>query len=62
MTTTYLTGNTYPHRQTIAQIPGAKWDAAKKAWVITPGTMREREIQSAAIQALRRVGVTVSTY
>jgi hypothetical protein len=58
MKTTYLRGNTYEHRDDIRRIPSARWDRDRKAWVITPGTMRERAIQSEAIYRLRSKGVT----
>lgn len=29
-----VTGNTYPHKDDIKRIPGAKWDAAARAWRI----------------------------
>jgi hypothetical protein len=61
MTTTYLTGNTYAVRDEIKAIPGARWDPARKAWVIEPGTMRERAIQSQAIYALRAKGVRATS-
>jgi hypothetical protein len=52
-----LTGNTYAHRDEIKRIPGAGWDATKKAWVIKPGTMKERAMQSRMIYALRSKGI-----
>lgn len=59
---TILTGNTYPVRSEIAAIPGAHWDAQRKAWVITPGTMAERARQSSAIYALKKKGVVAKEY
>lgn len=61
MTTTYLTGNTFAVRDQIKAIPRSRWDAARKAWVIEPGSMRERAEQSAAIYSLRKHGVIAST-
>lgn len=55
-----LTGNTYEHRDAIRRIPGAKWDKDRKAWVVEPGTMKERGEQSSAIYALKAKGITVS--
>lgn len=59
-TVTLLTGATYAVRHEIAQIPGARWDAGRKAWVIEPGTMAERSRQSSAIHALKKRGVNVT--
>lgn len=59
-TTYILAGNTYPHRAAIKDI-GGQWDATRKAWVVTPGTMAERARQSSVINGLRRHGVTIET-
>jgi len=38
---TIWTGDTYPHRDLIRSL-GGRWDAARKAWIVPPMTMRER--------------------
>ena len=55
-----LTGNTYALRDEIRTIPGARWDAGRKAWIIEPGNMSERAIQSSKVYALKKRGVTVT--
>lgn len=55
-----LTGRTYEVRDEIKRIPGSRWNADRKAWIVEPGTMRERAQQSSMIQALRSKGIVVS--
>jgi hypothetical protein len=57
--TIILTGNTFAHKDEIKAI-GGKWDADRKAWIVEPGTMRERANQSAVLHSLSKKGVKQS--
>ena len=56
--TKILTGNTFPFRDEIRAI-GGRWDKDRKAWVVEPGTMRQRAEQSNTIHRLEQKGVKV---
>jgi hypothetical protein len=55
---TVWTGNTYPIRDAIKAL-GGKWDAARKAWIVPPLSMRERSEVYSRCDGMR--GVHVAT-
>jgi hypothetical protein len=58
-----ITGNTYPHRETIKSLGGV-WDKDRKAWIITIAghplnTMRGRGVLSGELHTLSKNGCRI---